>query len=40
MVGTIKNKKSYDLFLKDIEGKNYKVEISRLLNKKIVKCTL
>jgi len=39
-VGTIKNKKEFDLFLEDVKDKNYKVEISRLLNKKIVKCTL
>lgn len=38
--GTIRNKKEYDLFLEDIKDKGYKVEISRFLNKKIVKCTL
>jgi hypothetical protein len=38
--GSIKNKKEYDLFLENIKNKSCKVEISRFLNKKIVKCTL
>ena len=38
--GSIKNKKEFDLFLEDIKDKNYEVEVSRLLNKKIVKYKL